>query len=108
MEAEWDEPGLTEPELIVHTTLPVDKKTGSQRCLRCNDQLHFVDLKSLPKPGPLGNELSKPEAHCYAPGVNVVMQSPPMVLGEYVEGKKPPVGVFCQKAEPTKLAKGEV
>lgn len=89
--------------MIVHTTAPLDKTTGKQLCTRCGDQLHFVDLRGLPAPGPFGlNELAKPEAHCFAPGINVVIQSPPLIFGEFVEGQNPPMGEFCAKAKKEK------
>lgn len=93
---------MPEQILTVHTTAPINKQTGQQLCTRCAEHLHFVDLKSLPAPGPFGNALSAPEAHCYAAGVNVILQSPPIVLGEFKEGEQPAIGEFCQKPEKKK------
>ena len=91
-----------ELSMTVHTTAPVNKTTGKQVCVRCGEQLHEVNLSALPPAVPLGNELSKPEAHCYAPGVNVIVQSPPLLLGEFVEGQSPAIGEFCPKAKKEK------
>lgn len=82
---------------IVHTTGPLDKKTGVQACVRCGEQLHYVNLSALPPAGPLGNALSNPDAHCYSLGINVIAQSPPLILGEYKEGVLPATGNFCEK-----------
>lgn len=87
------------PHNIVHTTAALDKKTGNQLCVRCGALLHYVNLSSLPAPGVIENELSKPEAHCYAPGINVIQSSRPMILGEYKEGQAPQLGAFCQAAK---------
>lgn len=89
---------MADKVLIVHTTAPVNKQTGQQLCARCGDQLHFVNVRSLPKEGSLAN----PEAHCFAGGINVVIQSPPIVLGDFKEGEAPPIGEFCQKIEKKK------
>lgn len=88
---------MTEATWTVHTTAPLNKTTGVQPCVRCGEQLHFVNLSSLPPVGPLGNALSNPEAHCYAPGINVIQQSPPLILGEFKEGALPAIGNFCEK-----------
>lgn len=88
--------------LIVHTTAPIDKQNGKQVCVRCGEQLHEVNLSALPPAGQFGNELSKPEAHCYTPGVNVIVQSPPVLLGEFVEGQSPAIGEFCSKTKKEK------
>lgn len=98
---------MADEKYTVHTTAPIDPKTGKQYCVRCSELLHEVNLSAIPKPGPMKTELSKIEAHCYAPNINlmVIPGRPKAVLGENAESfKLPSFGVFCVKADNKKAA----
>lgn len=92
---------MAEEKYIVHTTAPINPETGKQNCVRCGELLHEVDLGAIPKPGPIKTELSKIEAHCYAPAIHVMVVPgyPKRVLGDdNADFKLPSIGQFCVKA----------
>lgn len=89
---------MAEEKYMVHTTAPINPQTGRQVCVRCGELLHQVDLSAIPKPGPMNTELSKIEAHCYAPAIHVMVVPgrPKVVLGDdNADFKLPTIAQFC-------------